>query len=107
MYKDITIVPYNIPQNLQSFVASNEGCESVTSYLLPYLYEPTKTNLTSLHEDGVDNNFETTENPLDIFSIASNETPLISNFPNVELEESIILIAPDEDQRPMSVHNDD
>ena len=54
----------------------------------------------------MDNNLETTENPLDIFRIASNETTLISNFPNVESEKSIILIAPGEGQRPMSVIND-
>ena len=31
LYKDITIVQENIAQNLQSFVDSNEGCESPTS----------------------------------------------------------------------------
>ena len=31
LYKDITIVQENIAQNLQSFVDSNEGCESLTS----------------------------------------------------------------------------
>ena len=29
LYKDITIVPENIPENLQSFVDFNEGCESL------------------------------------------------------------------------------
>ena len=31
LYKDITIVQENIAQNLQSFVDSSEGCESLTS----------------------------------------------------------------------------
>ena len=94
--KDITIVTENIPQSLQSFVDSNEGCETITSYLLSHLDEPTEINFPPLHKEGVDNNLETTENPLDIFRIVSNETTLISKFPYVESEESIISIAPGE-----------
>ena len=54
LYKDITIVLENIPQNLQSFVDFNEGCESLTLYLLSRLDEPIETKLTSLNEEGVD-----------------------------------------------------
>ena len=43
------------------------------------------------HAEGVD--LEAAESPLDIFRIASNETTLISNFPNANSEESIISIA--------------
>ena len=55
----------------------------------------------------MDKNLQTTENPLDIFRIASNETILISDFPTVESEESILSKAPGEVQRLMSVLNDD
>ena len=105
-YKDITIVSENIPQNLQSIVGSNEGCESLTSYLLSHLNEPIEINLISLHEEGVDDNLETAENPLDTFRIASNEVTLISNFSNMDTKETIISIAPGEGQRAMSVPND-
>ena len=74
---------------------------------MSYLDEPIEIKLTTLHEEGVDDNLETAENPLDILRVASNETTLISNFPNAESEESIISIAPGEGQRPMSVLNDD
>ena len=50
---------------------------------------------------------EAAESPLDIFRIASNETTLISNFPNANSEESIISIATGAGQKPMSVFNDD
>ena len=53
--KNKTIVPENIPQYLQIFVDSNEGCESVTPNVLSHLDEPLEINLTSLHEDGVVN----------------------------------------------------
>ena len=101
--KDIAIVP----ENLQSFVDSNEGCESLTLYVLSHLDELIEVKLTSLHEEGVDDNLETTEGLLDIFRITSNETTLASNLPNVDPEESIILIAPVKGQKPMSVLNDD
>ena len=107
LYKDITIVPENKPQNLQSFVDFNEGCESLISYLLPYLDEPIEIKLNTLHEEGVDDNLEIAENPLDTLRVASNKTTLISDFPNADSEESIISIAPGEGQRPMSVLNDD
>ena len=107
LYKDITIVPENKPQNLQSFVDFNEGCESLISYSLPYLDEPIEIKLNTLHEEGVDDNLEIAENPLDTLRVASNKTTLISNFPNADSEESIISIAPGEGQRPMSVLNDD
>ena len=107
LYKDITIVPENKPQNLQSFVDFNEGCESLISYLLSYLDEPIEIKLTTLHEEGVDDNLEIAENLLDTLRVASNKTTLISNFPNADSEESIISIAPGEGQRPMSVLNDD
>ena len=48
-----------------------------------------------------------TGNQLDVFRIASNETTLISSFPNVESEESIISIASGERQITMPVLNDD
>ena len=98
LYKDITIAQWNIPQNLQSFVDSNEGCNSITSYLLSHLDEPIEINLPPFYKEGAHSNLEMTENPLDIFIISSNERTLISNFPNVE---------PDKEQRPMSVLNDD
>ena len=107
LYKDITIVPENKPQNLQSFVDFNEGCESLISYLLSNLDEPIEIKLNTLHEEGVDDNLEIAENPLDTLRVASNKTTLISNFPNADSEESIISIAPGEGQRPMSVLNDD
>ena len=101
--KDITIVP----EKLQSFVDSNEGCESLTLYVLSHLDELIEVKLTSLHEEGVDDNLETTESLLDIFRITSNETTLASNLPNVDPEESIIPIAPVKGQKPMSVLNGD
>ena len=107
LYKDITIVPENKPQNLQSFVDFNEGCEGLISYLLSYLYETIEIKLNTLHEESVDDNLEIAENPLDTLRVASNKTTLISNFPNADSEESIISIAPGEGQRPMSVLNDD
>ena len=107
LYKDTTIVRENIPLNLQSFVDSNEGGKSLTSYLLSHLDEPIEIKLTILYEEGVDDNLEMAENPLDIFGVASNETTLISNFPDVDSKESIISIASVEGQKPMSVLNDD
>ena len=68
---------------------------------MSHLDEPIEIKLTSLHEEGVDDNLEMAENPLDIFRIASNKTTLISNFPNADSEEFIISIAPGEGQRPM------
>ena len=73
LYKDITIVPENIPQNLQSFVDSNRGWEILTSYLSSNFDEPIEINLTSLHEEGVDDNLETTKNLLHIIRIASTD----------------------------------
>ena len=64
-------------------------------------------NLTSLHENGADDNLEMTEKQWDIFRIASNETNAISRFPNVESEESIISIASGERQIPMPMLNND
>ena len=107
LYKDTTIVRENIPLDLQSFVDSNEGGKSLTSYLLSHLDEPIEIKLTILYEEGVDDNLEMAENPLDIFGVASNETTLISNFPDVDSKESIISIASVEGQKPMSVLNDD
>ena len=94
LYKDITIVQWNIPQNLESFVDSNEGCNSITLYLLSHLDEPIEINLPPFYKEGAHSNLEMTENPLDIFIISSNETTLISNFPNVE---------PDKEQRPIFI----
>ena len=75
--------------------------------MLSHLDELIEINLSSLDEEGVDNNLETAENPLDMFRIASNETTPISNCPNMDIEESIISIAPGKGQRPISVLNDD
>ena len=86
------------------------GCECLNSYLLSHLDEPTEIKegeegVDDNHAEGVD--LEVAESPLDIFRIASNETTLISNFPNANSEESIISIATGEGQKPMSVLNDD
>ena len=75
--------------------------------MLSHLDEPIEIKLTILYEEGVDDNLEMAENPLDIFGGASNETTLISNFPDVDSKESIISIASVEGQKPMSVLNDD
>ena len=74
---------------------------------MSHLDEPIEIKLTSVHEESVDDNLETAENPLDIFRIASNESTLISSFPNIDSEESIISIAPGEGKRLMLVLNDD
>ena len=72
------------------------GCECLNSYLLSHLDEPIEIKegeegVDDNHAEGVD--LEVAESPLDIFRIASNETTLISNFPNANSEESIISIA--------------
>ena len=79
--------------------------------MLSHLHEPIEIYLTSLHKEGVDDNFETAESQLDsefriVFRIASSERTLISNFPNIDSEEFIILIAPVVGQRPVSMFND-
>ena len=63
LHKDITKVLQNIPKNLQSFVDSNQCYESLTSYLLSHLDEPTEINLISLHKEGLEKNLEMAENP--------------------------------------------
>ena len=72
------------------------GCECLNSYLLSHLDEPIEIKegeegVDDNHAEGVD--LEVAESPLDIFRTASNETTLISNFPNANSEESIISIA--------------
>ena len=64
----VTIIPENILHNFQTFVDSYENNETFSSYMLLHLDESIEIDLYSVSNEVIDNNLETTQDLLDIFS---------------------------------------
>ena len=85
LYKDVTIVPDNIPQCIDTSDHSNSSKEQYNETL------------------------ETDENPLDNYRIATNETSMVSNIIEPAFEKSqegVISIAPGEKSKPVPIFKD-
>ena len=85
LYRDITINISQIPDNL-----------------LALQQEPVTTGSSTDLPNASEQILEETENPLDEFRVASNETALISNIPT-SFENETLTIAPCEGKKPISL----
>ena len=90
LHRNITMEPNNIPENLLDACEHTSREEGIWQKILEDLYHPIEVMFKSERERTVYNNLETTENCLDAFRlvwIASNDTSLILNMPNITAEE--------------------
>ena len=93
LYSDISINIENIPRNLLSIRDTgdtNEHSDMTFETLISSIDNPIPIQL----EDGQE--LELTENPLDEYRTASNETLLIPNIPQTVYNDECINIAPGE-----------
>ena len=105
LYRNITIEPNNIPENLLDACEQSSRKEGIWQKILEDLYHPIEVMFKSERERTVYTDLETTENCLDAFQlvwIASNDTSLILNMPNITAEE-VVSIALRERRKPVSL----
>ena len=100
LYRDISINIENIPRNLLSINIDDDN-DIILDTLISSIDNPIPIQVEA--EQGL----ELSENPLDEYRTASNETLLISNIPQPVSNDECINIAPGEGKHPKSVLSDE